>query len=702
MVNGRLSLADRLEDLAGLLEPTAREVALAEAAAAGARLTLEKAEDGLAALLDPAPQEAAQAEAAVVNGRLTLERAEDGLAALLEPAPQEVAQAEAAVVGSRLSVQNAQEALDMARSGTSADDVAKAQSQVDLAASALANAGRDRELVSIEWQARVRGAQEVFDAGFEGYEGALEKWLGITISQEDAALDPDAFLDASNIDLATIFDPALRFQDISRGFFAEGPPTDDPATRWDEVIVYTWLTFFPAKVAATCEDASLDPQTLCVKREIDTAWDVYREALDDLDAVRIQEAKAITNGEDSISRAQESLAEKQASLDDLKASTDALEIENKEKQLALALVTLEAVEEELAKLVDEPDVLQVESKRKEIALARADLDEAEEDLAKLADEPNTLQVESKRKEIAVARADLDENEVNLAELTNGADPLELEAIQRQLAVSEASLAQAEEDLAELKSSVDPLEVILREAELATAQAALEAAVLRLDGSTLRAPWEGIVSLVNIEAGQAVNPNTPILEIVDPTVVEVDGIVDEIDVLFIRKEARAEVTMDALPGQVLEGTVSDIASSARTQQGVVSYPISIRVQTPRGVQLPEGLSAVASVVIREDRDVLLIPLQALHGSFEQPVVRVMFNGRVEDRPVVLGNSDDFWVAVREGLVVGDQVVMETIQATTLQFGFGGGVRQFQRQFQGAGPGGGGGFGGGGQRQPAQPR
>ena len=149
----------------------------------------------------------------------------------------------------------------------------------------------------------------------------------------------------------------------------------------------------------------------------------------------------------------------------------------------------------------------------------------------------------------------------------------------------------------------------------------------------------------MEARQEVNANTPVFEVVDPTTVEVDGIVDEIDVLFIREGAPARVTMDALPDQVLEGTVSAISAAAQNQQGVVSYPIRVRV-TQQGAQLPEGLSAVASVVIREELNVLLVPLQALYGTFEQPIVRVMKDGRIEERPVVLGNTDDFWAAVRE--------------------------------------------------------
>ena len=256
----------------------------------------------------------------------------------------------------------------------------------------------------------------------------------------------------------------------------------------------------------------------------------------------------------------------------------------------------------------------------------------------------------------------------------------MESGEKQVDLALAALERAQEDLAVLALGADSLEVALREAEVSAARLALDEALEMLEGVVLTASINGVVSLVNVVEGQAVGPNAVAFEVVDPSVVEVDALVDEIDVLFVQVGSQAEVAMDALPGQVLRGTVSSIALTPRTQQGVVSYPISIRIDIPEGFQLVEGLTAVANVVLREDRDVLLVPLQALQGTFDQPVVRVSRDGGIVEEPVVLGNSDDFWVAVLQGLQPGDRVVMQTSEASTTQFG----IR----------PGGGGFFGGGG--------
>ena len=173
-----------------------------------------------------------------------------------------------------------------------------------------------------------------------------------------------------------------------------------------------------------------------------------------------------------------------------------------------------------------------------------------------------------------------------------------------------------------------------------------------------------------------------VEIVDTSVAEIDGVVDEIDVLFLNVGAQAAVTMDALLGQTLAGEVSSIETTGSTQGGVVSFPVRVRVEAPAGVDLREGLSAAASVVLRETTDALLVPSAAIGGTFLQPTVLVHRDGAIVEQPVTLGDGDDFNVVVTNGLNEGDTVVVETAGGDLGIFGalFGGG--QGLRQIFGA--------------------
>ena len=257
----------------------------------------------------------------------------------------------------------------------------------------------------------------------------------------------------------------------------------------------------------------------------------------------------------------------------------------------------------------------------------------------------------------------------------------LSAVETQAATAlsnaENTVAKAEDalraaDLAREDSAQDPdpLQVALKEADLAIAELDLEAALNALEGAALASPLGGVVSEINVEPGQDVSRSTTIMTVLDPTVVEVDGVVDEIDVLSIRVGATANVIMDALPGQEMLGAVSYIAPTPSNQQGIVTYAVRIQVALPPGTAVREGLTAIAQLVVNSEPNVLLAPIQAIRGSFDRPTVLVSQDGVLVERPVTTGSSDEFWVVVSEGLAEGELVVMESVGGFDFgPFGFG---------------------------------
>ena len=200
--------------------------------------------------------------------------------------------------------------------------------------------------------------------------------------------------------------------------------------------------------------------------------------------------------------------------------------------------------------------------------------DAQSELEGLFEEPDSLDLESARLNIVLAQMSLDDAREQLVSLDEEPDPLDVTDKEKDVEVARAALAQANEDLLDLQAAVDPLEVALRKSRLASAEVALDAALSRLESVELVAPWSGTVLIVSVEGGDEVNVNSAAVEIVDPRVVEVDGIVDEIDVLSVRLGSQASVFMDALPSEVLTGVVSSIGSGATNQQGVVTYPVTV--------------------------------------------------------------------------------------------------------------------------------
>ena len=196
------------------------------------------------------------------------------------------------------------------------------------------------------------------------------------------------------------------------------------------------------------------------------------------------------------------------------------------------------------------------------------------------------------------------------------------------------------------------------------------------GARIIAPFNGVISDIQAEEGQSINADAVAIVIADPSIVEVSGTVDEVDVLFLQVGDTATIELEALGEEVLIGRISDIAAFGESNQGVVTYPVTIQTTQPSGTQLPEGLSAVAEVVIREQTNQLLVPIQALFGSVSEPILLISeLNGSVQPRNVTLGISDDFWTVIEDGVSEGETILMIVVGTDTSQFGGFGAIRTF---------------------------
>lgn len=224
------------------------------------------------------------------------------------------------------------------------------------------------------------------------------------------------------------------------------------------------------------------------------------------------------------------------------------------------------------------------------------------------------------------------------------------------------------------NDLDSLEIKLATAAVNEANALLQNAKSELASANMSAPFTGIISSISVEPGDPVSRSTPTIDILDPSVVTLDGTIDEIDVLSLKIGDTVAVTLDALPDQILTGVIDEIGDGVN-QQGIIEFPLTIALTPPDGIELIEGLSATATIVLNRIDNALLIPLQAVGGSFTQATVDVVTENGFTTTNVKLGASDDFLVVVESGLSEGQEVLMtvtESVDPFQQLFGGGGGA------------------------------
>ena len=590
-----------------------------EGAFAQAQVDASMAKEALANTLTPhSPLEIAQAQAKVSNAKETLRTAEQKLLSLLQPTDHELATAESVRADTILKIDTLRDEIDSLIDGPEEKEVEHLQFQTRLDQIVLENALRGRSLTVEEWGAKIGAAYGEVEEATEEYRVFFLRWLGVDAHDVDASLPPDALLKLWGTDLESLYG---RSQDGSR--LVPSFPDNDPSTAWNEQTIWAFTHLVPFEVRVSCEGSGSTPDVYCLSDEMIKAWDrlvVFRTKLDDLNTPA---DIALATADNTVDKARDSAALNAEQLADLLSPADPLLLRSKEKELALAETSLAEIEALFVGLQE----------RLELGLALELPTEA----------PGTGEG------------------IDTTVLDDVSEPLRRELLSAQKEIEDTllDLRVALESLGALTGPSDPVLVALREAQLATAELEVEAALQRLEGVTLTAPIAGVVMQISAQAGDHIDRGFPAMTVVDPTVVEVRGAVDETDVLHLQVGAPASVLLRALPGRSLTGTVSYVSPIASKQPGAVTYDVRIGVESPRGTELRSGLTAVAEVVVHSEPDVLLIPLQALREHLGRPTVLAWEEEGMVEKPITTGSSDGFRVVVESGLSEGDVVVMEGI-------------------------------------------
>lgn len=297
---------------------------------------------------------------------------------------------------------------------------------------------------------------------------------------------------------------------------------------------------------------------------------------------------------------------------------------------------------------------------------------------KAGDHPQNVELLQRREE--TARFGLDDAMVKLAELEEGLDPLKVELISKRMEVTELNLETIEADLEELLEGPGATDLALLKAEVDFAEVALESIEELLQRSIPRAPFSGIISLVTVEPNDNVKVETfndqllegpqidrplRVIEIVNPSVIEVKGLVHVSDIPFVRENSKLALTINAPYRQVLQGTVSTVTSWPQTDGlGGTNHLMTALIQVPDGIQIPVGASNVFNMEVKGETGVLMVPRDAVKDISKHPVVRVMKGGVIEERFVVLGDSQKVsypasrWIAVSQGIEEGEKVVVNS--------------------------------------------
>ncbi|MDR5730246.1 MAG: efflux RND transporter periplasmic adaptor subunit [Terriglobia bacterium] len=258
-----------------------------------------------------------------------------------------------------------------------------------------------------------------------------------------------------------------------------------------------------------------------------------------------------------------------------------------------------------------------------------------------------------------------------------------------LAQDQASLLQANAQTASARE------------KLTSAEQTLRGDVDQYNKSISIAPFDGIVTNLPVREGETVvegiqnAEGSTLMTLANMAVVTAEVKVDETDITGVQLGQSADITVDALPGKVFKGHVTEVGDQALLRSTGVStsqsttgteeakdFKVVVTIDDP-SPQLRPGLSATAKITTAHKNDVVALPLQALvmevpdsgkkkgasklnaslsSGSKPEPVQGV-FLLRKEGRklraifvPVQTGITGTSDIEVTSGVKAGDEIII----------------------------------------------
>ncbi len=250
--------------------------------------------------------------------------------------------------------------------------------------------------------------------------------------------------------------------------------------------------------------------------------------------------------------------------------------------------------------------------------------------------------------LAAARARRDSLQRNLNWYLGFPDAVEQSLLEAELATAEARLEDAKREWERVKDGPDP-------DDIAAAEARVEAARANMELATIKTPFNGTITSVEIKRGDQVSPGMVAFGLADLSPLLVDIQLSEIDINRVEVGQGVELVFDAIPETSYEATVVEIGLVGNTVQGVVNFPVTVEISNPDEAVRP-GMTAAVNIIVEQIEDVLRVPNRAVRLRNGDRVVYLLKDGSSVPVVVELGASSELYSQVLEGDVAEDDRVI----------------------------------------------
>jgi RND family efflux transporter MFP subunit len=262
--------------------------------------------------------------------------------------------------------------------------------------------------------------------------------------------------------------------------------------------------------------------------------------------------------------------------------------------------------------------------------------------------------------LGVAKAGVDQAKAELDDATSN--------YEREKSLYNQNLAsKAEYDPANARYKKAVAGVVSAEATVNAAEAGVRSAEVQVEYTYIRAPFDGTVLTKDADVGDVITPfgaasgsRGDLVTLADMASLEVEADVSESNIEKVRTGQPCEITLDAIPDKRYHGTVHKIVPTADRAKATVLT--KVQFQDRDELVLPE-MSAKVIFLNKEPEKTtenstpkISVPASAVTSRDGKKVAFLVRNETVVETPVVVGELMGNSIEIKEGLSVGDKIVL----------------------------------------------
>lgn len=234
--------------------------------------------------------------------------------------------------------------------------------------------------------------------------------------------------------------------------------------------------------------------------------------------------------------------------------------------------------------------------------------------------------------------------------------LAITAAENAVKTAEAAVNQSQASLTQVESGARSERVSAQQALVSQMEAGVAVATRQLNNLTLVAPFSGIVTKVNLEVGQIVGANAPVISLISSNQFELKVLISEVDIAELSVGDEATVKFDAYDDLRFKAHVTQIAPGAELVDGVRVFPTTL-VFDENDEKIREGFSADVDITTAKREGVISIPTRAIYQDVTSKFVRTIDDsGKTAIVPVKTGlRGSDGNSEILEGLKGGERII-----------------------------------------------